>query len=340
MRRASDVRPTCAHSLGGHRRTETHLPTLTRRRRRGGGGAGDAAPAAACAGAKRAAPDAPASPSDGQESSAPAKWAAGVAAAAERRGAAAARLDPPPLDAAALAWRRTAAAWRWKREHLTDKSRFERPYAHPLGAAAGGGTLTLEQAPFGPEGFASTVWDSAIVLAKWMERRGGGAVAGASVVDLSAGVGLVAAVAARLGAAPVAATDLAPNLPLLRRNLDRAAGGGGAARAAVAELRWGDGRAARALGRFDLVLAADVSYVPGTADDLAASLDHLVAPGGAALVAHGRNRGEWGAIRAAAAARGLQATLMDEAELHPDYVAVDVDVWRLARAPEEGRRSS
>lgn len=289
-------------------------PTLTRGSRGGAAGAADAEPAPARTGAKRPAPEQPASLSDGQELSA--------LAGKEKRA-----VEGEETDADA-AWRRTAAAWRWKREHLTDKTRFHTPYHHPLA----GGRLTLEQAPYGEEGFASTVWDSAIVLSKWMERHKDASIAGASVVDLSAGVGLLAAVASRLGAGRVAATDLAPNLPLLRRNVERAADEGGAGRPAVAELRWGDKAAAAALGAaFDLVLAADVSYVPGTAEALAASLDHLVGPGGAALVAHGRNRGEWPAIQAAAAARGLRAALVDDSDLHPDYVAVDVDVWRLER---------
>ena len=41
----------------------------------------------------------------------------------------------------------------WKREYKSSEDRFERPYSHVLDER----TLILEQAPFNPEGFASTV---------------------------------------------------------------------------------------------------------------------------------------------------------------------------------------
>jgi predicted nicotinamide N-methyase len=63
-----------------------------------------------------------------------------------------------------------------------------------------------------------SVWDSAIVLSKWAERHSA-LIAGKRCLDLSAGCGLVAAALAALGA-EVVATDLAPNLPLLRANCE------------------------------------------------------------------------------------------------------------------------
>ena len=71
------------------------------------------------------------------------------------------------------------------------------------------------------QGFASTVWDSSIVLSKYLERRfgaGPAALAGRRAVELGAGCGLVSCVLARLGA-DITATDMEPNLPLLRDNL-------------------------------------------------------------------------------------------------------------------------
>ena len=71
------------------------------------------------------------------------------------------------------------------------------------------------------QGFASTVWDSSIVLSKYLERRfgaGPAALSGRRAVELGAGCGLVSCVLARLGA-DVTATDMEPNLPLLRDNL-------------------------------------------------------------------------------------------------------------------------
>lgn len=110
----------------------------------------------------------------------------------------------------------------------THRVRFERPYLHPLALPGGEGgaaqqqQLTVHQQRFRAEGFASTVWDSSIVLAKYFERHAG-RYAGARCLDLSAGCGLPGLVLARLGAR-VTATDLSPNLPLLEKNA--AANGG------------------------------------------------------------------------------------------------------------------
>ena len=63
------------------------------------------------------------------------------------------------------------------------------------------------------------MWDSSIVLSKYLERRfGPAALAGRRAVELGAGCGLVSCVLAHLGA-DVTATDMEPNLPLLRDNL-------------------------------------------------------------------------------------------------------------------------
>jgi predicted nicotinamide N-methyase len=107
------------------------------------------------------------------------------------------------------AWLR---AWAWKREHRPDKVRFARPYLHPFGD----GSLTIHQQRFQAEGFASTVWDSSIVLAKYFELHSARYKA-KRCLDLSAGCGLPGIVLSRLGA-QVTATDLAPNLPLLEKN--------------------------------------------------------------------------------------------------------------------------
>lgn len=48
------------------------------------------------------------------------------------------------------------------------------------------------------------------------------------MLHLSAGCGLVGLAAARLGAQRTVLTDLAPNLPLLRRNADKNGKGQGA----------------------------------------------------------------------------------------------------------------
>ena len=290
-------------------------------------------------------------------------------------------------------------AWQWKREHLPDRLRFHRPYLYEheddddddRAAAAATATatarplppppppppppLTIEQRPFGPEGFASTVWDSSIVVARMIERRAD-TYKGLACCDLSAGCGLPACVlAARTACAAVVATDLAPNLPLLRRNVERAAAA--AAEAAAVEQRgralqekergrppppavavvahaWGDDaapllRAANIAepGRaFDVVLLCDGMYVsdpPSVVQSLAASVARLVDRArGRCIVAHGRNRGAEAAFFAAAQGLGMVVEDVGVDELHPRFVCNDVSVYCLrhgggGRGRERGR---
>lgn len=57
------------------------------------------------------------------------------------------------------------------------------------------------------------------MLAKFFERQAA-TIEGKRCLDLSAGCGLPGLVLSRLGAGAVVATDLAPNLPLLRKNAE------------------------------------------------------------------------------------------------------------------------
>lgn len=103
---------------------------------------------------------------------------------------AAPRADPPPAKKPRVAGPPCSflAQWLWKREAKSDEERFDLPYEYALepatvAAATGakrfcapvaaaqpcGDSLLIQQRRFGPEGFASTVWDSAIVLAKYLE---------------------------------------------------------------------------------------------------------------------------------------------------------------------------
>ncbi|KAG1672223.1 hypothetical protein FOA52_002924 [Chlamydomonas sp. UWO 241] len=218
-------------------------------------------------------------------------------------------------------------AWAWKREHLKDRDRLQRPYVHLLDD---GSKLTIKQARFKATGFASTVWDSSIVVAKMLEARPE-LCRGKRCLDLSAGCGLIAVVLARLGASEVVATDLCENelddnLPLLRDNCEANAPG----RVSVLPHCWGRDMESL-LPRFDLVVACDVMYVSEAVGDLVDTLAGVVAVtgcGGSVLLAHGRNRGGEGAFMEAAAGRLAVARLPDS-ELHARFRTDDVSVFRL-----------
>lgn len=141
----------------------------------------------------------------------------------------------------------------WRVEGRSDRAKYEQPYAYQ--SAVLGTTVALRQRPLERSlGFASTVWDAAVVLGGLIEgqansardarlnrratRHTRGTVADLTVVELAAGVGLPSCVALACGAPHVVATDLPCNLELLDENLRavRAAAPGAPAQARVAPL--------------------------------------------------------------------------------------------------------
>lgn len=213
-------------------------------------------------------------------------------------------------------------SWAWKREHQPDRVRFDRPYTHELELPGGGAcTLTVHQQRFSAErtGFASTVWDSSIVVAKWAEKAG--IWAGRRVLDLSAGCGLVGLVCAKLGAA-VTATDLEPNLPLLRRNAEA-----NGCDIEVREHAWGSSVAVLE-PPYHLVAVCDCMYVREAVPALVRTLAALAGPETQVIVAHGRNRQAETAFLAAASTHFMVAEVPSE-ELDEVYQCSDVTVVRL-----------
>jgi hypothetical protein len=109
-------------------------------------------------------------------------------------------------------------------------------------------------------------------------------MAGARVVELGCGSGLLSCVAVASGAAAVLATDasaeaLALAVHNLAHNAAAAEGGAGGCGARTAKLRWGaPSEASRALGLFDLALASEVFYHHkggGLIDGIGAQADAL-----------------------------------------------------------------
>ncbi|KAK9830124.1 hypothetical protein WJX72_009898 [[Myrmecia] bisecta] len=222
--------------------------------------------------------------------------------------------------------KRFLRAWAWKREHLPDKARFHRPYIHKMRSPGTDADIQLciSQAAFKQEGFASTVWDSSIVMAKYFERWAG-EFRGKRCLDLSAGCGLVGIVLARLGA-DVTATDLGPNLTLLAANF--AANAAGTSHR-VAELRWGE-HVASVQPPYDVVVACDVMYIEEAAAPLLATLRALSDGSTAICVAHGRNRpAEPTFLQLCDSSFSMQD--VPEAELDDVYQTGDVRVMRLRK---------
>ena len=214
----------------------------------------------------------------------------------------------------------------WAREYKSQAERFEHPYRHTL---EGGTELTLQQRPFDVEGFASSVWDSAIVLAKALERLGESHVTRKRVCELGAGCGLPGLVLAARGAR-VVLTDLPCNLPLLA-DICRANGHAWSEAAdapVVSALEWGSQPPAECAPAFDLILGADLFYAH---DAMPLLVDTLVALSGrqtTVWLAAGRNRQAadefWPLARAHFAVELVLPT-----ELDPLYQLDAVDVWRL-----------
>lgn len=98
------------------------------------------------------------------------------------------------------------------------------------------------------------LWDSALVLANWMQNFD---LAGKTVLELGAGTGLPGLTAAVLGAERVVLTDIAPILPGLEKNV---AVNALQDRVEVRELVWGLNGDEIEVEEVDVVLMSDVFY--------------------------------------------------------------------------------
>lgn len=252
----------------------------------------------------------------------------------------------------------------WKREGKTDRKRYHEPYAHDVSVGGGGGgggreeeevpprqvALRIEQRAFTTAGFASTVWDSAIVVAAYLERHQAWYRGRRGAVELGAGCGLPTCVLSALGVPDVVGTDLAENLPLLQSNLESAAAACEAARAVPAraramELHWASTESCaqllEALGgrRPDLVVCCDTMYGSGFLEEQVLTLVALCGSGTECLVAYGNNRQGEDAFMASAKGHGFSIEPVPPHQLAPSFRPSDVTVLRLQRggAQSDGR---
>mmetsp|Transcript_30101 Transcript_30101/g.86198 ORF Transcript_30101/g.86198 Transcript_30101/m.86198 type:complete len:258 (+) Transcript_30101:32-805(+) len=164
-------------------------------------------------------------------------------------------------------------------------------------------TLRLEQhgahRPGFVQGTSSVAWPCAPLLARHLCAHPE-LIRGRSVVELGAGLGLVGAVAAALGASPTVLTDCEGALPLLLRNRERLEEID--ASVDVARVDWGSEADHAALlqargAGFDVVLGSDVVVGGFDTDKLFASCLALLsrAPGAVVLLAY-EYRDEWESI--------------------------------------------
>jgi len=145
------------------------------------------------------------------------------------------------------------------------------------------GKLVIEQGAIGPSATGETLWNSAALLADYMANTlGRSYFSGKRVVEVGCGTALPSIVAAKLGAARVVATDLAPEvLARAKRNaaLNRVD-------VEVRELVWGSSMLDASLAtNFDVVLASDVLWILGGWRPLSITFKDLLAPQGKLLLA-------------------------------------------------------
>lgn len=214
-------------------------------------------------------------------------------------------------------------SWAWKREHRPDKDRFDKPYHHKVVVQGVPHDLVINQAPFKTTGFASTVWDSAIVLSKYLERLPQ-KVEGRNCIELGAGCGLPGIVAAYLGASSVLLTDFPDNLDLLQRNvmINKVQ-----KTISVHPLVWGS-RSERLISPFDLIIATDVMYCLEAVDSLLSTLKMASDAETIILLAYGRNR-QAEQTFLEKAHRYFSVKQVSDEELDDVYRCVDVDVLEL-----------
>ncbi|MCO5168563.1 MAG: methyltransferase domain-containing protein [Planctomycetes bacterium] len=167
------------------------------------------------------------------------------------------------------------------------------------------------------------IWPSARALAEVVADLGREGLAGRRVLELGCGLAAPSLVAGLLGA-EVLATDYHPDVPvLLARNRARNAAPG--VRYQAVDLRREDD----VPRGFDLVLAADVNYVPDLPPRVARAIDLALAPGGRAVVTD-PGRPYLQGFADLAAARGLRCALEVRTVADPPRTR-DVFVLTLTR---------
>jgi predicted nicotinamide N-methyase len=174
------------------------------------------------------------------------------------------------------------------------------------------------------------IWPGGIVLARFIAAELAPRLEGRRVVELGCGLGAPSVAAARAGAEVTATDGESAALDYARRNARQNGVSIDARR-----LEW-DRVPEELVGRFDLVIGAELIYDRAQIAPLAGAIDALLAPGGESWIADPSRLGIATMLDAAAAA-GLAATHV-RTEPHPDDVPpadggepMPVHIYRLAR---------
>jgi len=224
--------------------------------------------------------------------------------------------------------------WAWKREMKSDAERFDEAYAHELTDVDGTTQeVRLKQRKFSAQGFASTVWDSAIVMAKYVEKwKKKFSAETRTACELGAGCGLTTATLA-LGCRieRVVSTELKGNLDLLRENV------GKFSNVRCVEMSWGSEadakNALRHIGgaaAFDVVVASDCVYHTEAMGDLAKTLDMICDENTRVIFSYGRNRQALDIFLDAVKGKFTSERVSSD-DLDELYQCTDVDVMELRK---------
>jgi predicted nicotinamide N-methyase len=186
-------------------------------------------------------------------------------------------------------------------------------------------------------GTGGTVWPAAHMLARYLAKRR--FPSGWTCLDLGTGTGAAGLAAAALGASKVALTDLSHALDMARCNVER-----NNLKAEVCALDWSNPRDSEAFDlvqQYDVVLAAEC-ILPKLypLEPFVGCLDNVIGPSTEALVAVELRT--WHEFDPKArfvelcASQGLRVETITEG-LDPDFIADDLEIWRVTRgaSPEK-----
>ncbi|TVT99318.1 hypothetical protein EJB05_55318 [Eragrostis curvula] len=217
-----------------------------------------------------------------------------------------------------------------------------RQAAHSFDLDACGRRLSLLQSPSSmstPGVTGAVVWDSGVVLAKFLEHAVDSrhlVLRGTRAVDLGSGCGLVGCVAALLGA-HVVLTDLPDRLKLLRKNVNLNVDDphvAGSAR--VTDLVWGDDLHPNLLQQQplpDFLLGSDVIYNEEAVDDLLLTLDQLSGQHTTILLAGELRNDAVLECFLEAAMDNFLVGCIEQDQWHPDFRSNRVALFILVKKP-------